>query len=268
MRLRRTCLMTAGLLTSTVAVVGVARGHDMKVMVSRHVVAPGDSDTVFISYGHVLPVDAQIDAATLDDYHLHTPSGSVTYLKKEGVSFQSNEVHIDEEGIYQAVAARKPSVWCDVVDEDGNHTHHRGPRSSVKAGTIERATRSQVYAKALLVSGTAAAEAPAPLGHAIEIVPVDPPAEWRSGRDLRFRVLFRGKPLNSADLVASYIGFKPDKAWCYATSTDARGVALVRPSRPGTWVLRVKAQAPAPRDQQPEYDVESYGATLVLEIRP
>lgn len=265
--------MRRPLVCSAVALVAAlaaaeARAHDMKVMVSRLAAAPGDTDTIYISYGHILPVDSQIDAETLDDYHLHSPTGSVMYLKKEGTSFQSNEVHIEEEGVYQAVAARRPSVWCDVVDKAGNHTHHRGPRSSVTEGTVEAATRSQMFAKALLVSGTKEAKVPEPLGHTIEILPVGAPSQWRSGRDVEFRVLFQGKPLNAADLVASYVGFKPDKAWCYATSTDAKGNAVVRPSQPGTWVLRVKAQRPAPRDKQQDYDYESYTATLVLEIQP
>lgn len=260
-----------GILVIALAVAGTAtaRGHDLKVLVSRLISRPGADETVYISYGHVLPVGGQIDAETLDDYHIRTPSGSVTYLKKEGVSLQSNDVHVEEQGVYQAVAARRPAVWCDVVDEMGGHAHHRGPRSSVRGGgTVEQATRSQSFAKALLVSGEDAEKAPGPLGHDLEIVPVDGPSGWRSGRDVRFRVLFRGQPLRNADLVATHVGFKPDGAWCYATSTDAEGLAVVRPSQAGTWVLRAKTQRPAAPEQRAEYDVESYAATLALEVRP
>lgn len=245
-----------------------ACAHDLKVLVSRLVAEPGDTDTVYISYGHVLPVDRQIDATTLDDYQVHTPSGSVVYLAKEGVSFQANELHVEENGVYQAMAARRPSVWCDVVDDKGNHTHHRGPRSSVAEGTVESATQTHMYAKALLLSGEADEQALIPLGHDIEIVPVQPPSEWRAGRDLPFQVLFQGKPLRSADLVATYIGFKPENAWCYATSTDSQGTATLRAERPGTWVLRVRTQRPADVDHRDEYDHDTYTATLVLEIRP
>jgi uncharacterized GH25 family protein len=68
--------------------------------------------------------------------------------------------------------------------------------------------------------------------------------------------------------VASYVGCKPDKAWCYATASDAKGVAVVRPSQPGTWVLRVISQKPAAKSNQNEYDLEVYTATLVLEVQP
>lgn len=154
------------------------------------------------------------------------------------------------------------------MDEKGNHTHHRGPRSGVTAGTVEQATRSQMFAKALLVSGEDADTVPGALGHDIEILPVEAPSAWRVGKDVPFRVLFRGQPLRNADLVATYIGFEPDGAWCYATTTGAEGRAAVRPSQAGTWVLRVKTQRPAAPEQRAEYDVESYTATLVLEVRP
>lgn len=261
-----------GVLFAAVFAVGAvpARGHDLKVLVSNLVSKPGADETVYISYGHVLPVGGQIDAETLDDYHVRTPSGSVTYLKKEGVSLQANEVHVDEQGVYQAVAARQPAIWCDVVDEKGNHTHHRGPRSSANTPgtTVEQATRSQSFAKALMLSGEESDAAPEPLGHDIEIVPVGGPSSWRAGKDVRFRVLFRGQPLRNADLQATYIGFKPDGAWCYATSTDAEGIATVRPSQAGTWVLRTKTQRPAEPGDRAEFDVEAYTATLAMEVRP
>ena len=158
-----------------------ARAHDMKVMASRLVTATGETDTVYISYGHILPVDAQIDGDTLDDYSLKTPSGSVVYLK-EGVSLHANEVHVEEDGVSKAVATRKPAVYTEVVDGKGNHTHIRGPKTSVKEGTVDHAElQSHQFSKALLVSGTKVDKAVEPLGHELEIVPMEAPfhlAHW------------------------------------------------------------------------------------------
>jgi uncharacterized GH25 family protein len=267
--MRRFITVTTAALLGAVLVVD-CRAHDLKVMLRQYLVEPGANDTVFISYGHVLPVGGPIDAATLDEYYLRTPSGSVLYLKKEGSSLQSNDVHIEEQGVYQAVAARQPSVWCEVVDANGNHSHHRGTRSKIsrELGTVELATHSQTYAKALLISGKTADNPVEPLGHEIEIVPVAPPREWRCGRDLQFKVLFQGKALSSAELLATYVGFKPDNAWCYATYSNAKGIAVLRPSQPGVWVLRVMRKRPAAKDKQADYDVESHTATLVLEVQP
>ena len=258
-------LAIAGIVLAQAA---TALAHDMKVLASRLVTAPGETDTVYISYGHILPVDSQIDGDTLDDYSLKTPSGSVVYLKKEGVSLHANEVHVEEDGVYQAVATRKPAVYTEVVDAKGNHTHIRGPKTSVKQGTVDHALQSHQFSKALLVSGTKADKAVEPLGHELEIVPIEPPSAWRNGRDVQFQVLFKGKPLRSGDLVARPIGFKPDNAWSYATSTGTKGVATIRPSQSGTWSCAVRTQQPAGRDRQAEFDYDSYTATLVLEIKP
>lgn len=265
--MRRIATMMIGL----VALSGLAatcRAHDLRVLVARMIAATGQDDTVYVSYGHVLPVDQPIDADWLQDYLVKTPSGSILTMVKEGVSLHSNVIHVEEEGIYQAVATQKPAVWTEVVDDKGVHTHVRAAKKSVKEGTAEHAMLIKKYAKALLISGPRTSSPPEALGHELEIVPVEPSTEWKAGHDLNFKVLYRGKPLPSADLVATYIGFKPDAAWCYATSGDAKGLAVVRPQQAGTWVLRVKTTRPAARDKREEYDEEVVTATLVLEIHP
>src|SRR4051794_18972777 len=84
--------------------VATCRAHDLRVLVARLVAATGQDDTVYVSYGHTLPVDQPIDADWLQDYHVKTPSGSVLTMVKEGTSLQSNVIHVEESGIYQAVA--------------------------------------------------------------------------------------------------------------------------------------------------------------------
>jgi uncharacterized GH25 family protein len=266
--MRRDVMMTAAVAILALGQAATCRAHDLRVFVSRLVAAPGDQDTVYISYGHVLPVDTPIDADWIQDYHVKTPSGSLLTLVKEGTSLHANTIHVEEQGLYQAVATQKPAVWTEVVDDKGNHTHVREPKATAKGGSVDHATLIKKYAKALVVSGSKTGSPAEVLGHELEIVPVEVPADWRSGRDLHFRVLYNGRPLPSGDLVATYLGFKPETAWCYATATDRQGVALVRPSQAGTWVIRVRTQKPAAKDKQAEYDVESISATLVLEIQP
>ena len=45
------------------------RAHELKVLASRLVARPGDRDTVYVCWGHVLPVDAPINRA------VGTPAG-------------------------------------------------------------------------------------------------------------------------------------------------------------------------------------------------
>jgi uncharacterized GH25 family protein len=263
--------------------VAACPAHDLKVMSDRLTVERGEQATISISWGHLLPLDAPIDAGSLSRYDLRSPSESVAPLEKQGVSMQSNEVQLEEEGVYQAVAVRKPSIFTVVVDENGRHRHHRGPKTSVdpKAGTIDHAALSRQYARTLIVSGSPQEEPVAASGLPLEIVPLEAPAAWRGGRDLRFQVLFEGRPVAGEDLVVSVVGVQPTADAEADTDTDAgapksptvttdeKGVATVSDTQPGVWVLRLRLRRPTADERtREEYDFESHTATLVLEIRP
>ncbi|WP_152052982.1 DUF4198 domain-containing protein [Tautonia marina] len=249
---------------------GSASAHEIKVMASRLVTEPGSRDTVYLSWGHILPIDLPIDAEAIKDYRLHTPSGSVSYLATDGYSLQANEVRVEEEGLYTAEATRHPSVYTVVVDERGQHRHVMAPKPEAQAqgGTIDYSARSHQFAKALLISGDAHEEATKTLGHAFEIVPLDGPEAWTAGSDLRVQVLFQGKPAARQDVFARFIGFKPDLAWCFAIPTDNEGIATIRVDRAGTWIIRAQKTLPAAEEDRSQFDVESFTATVALEVLP
>jgi uncharacterized GH25 family protein len=246
-----------------------ARAHDLKVLASHLVVEkPGERTTIYLSWGHTLPVDDLVDAKTVERYDLVSPSGSATALKKEGLSLQTNVVELKEAGVHQVLVSRKPTILTHVVDKEGNRLMKFAPKSKVTEGTIEDAIRSQQFAKALIVTGQARDEAVKPAGLPLELVPLEKPSAWRSGGQLRFQVLFDGKPVPAESVLARYVGFKPDHAWCYATTTNREGVATVRVAEPGTWVLRVNLRKPTTGSTREQYDYESYLATLTIEVQP
>jgi uncharacterized GH25 family protein len=258
--------LAVGLVLGTGGTTGY--GHELKVLASHLVVQPGERTTVYLSWGHTLPVDDLVDAQVVERYEVVAPSGSATALQKENLSLQANVVELKEQGLHQVVAARKPGVITFVTDPAGNRLLKRGPKTGITEGTIDYALRSQQFAKALIVTGPATTTAPRPLGLPLEIVPLDGPAQWRAGGLLRFRVLLHGKPVAEESLVATYIGFRPANAWCYATATDREGTATVRTGRAGTWVLRAGVRRPATGSVREQYDYESYTATLALEVQP
>jgi uncharacterized GH25 family protein len=100
----------------------------------------------------------------------------------------------------------------------------------------------------------------------MEIVPLDGPSRWTSGAPLQFQVLLEGKPLAFADLTARYVGFTPDDAWCYATQTNREGIARVRASQPGTWVIKVHYKRPTSGPIHDQYDFDSFMTTLTFEV--
>jgi hypothetical protein len=73
--------MPRSLLVSMASVVFVfasalgSQAHEIKALASQLVVEkPGAKTTIYLSWGHRLPVDDLIDAATLERYDLLTPN--------------------------------------------------------------------------------------------------------------------------------------------------------------------------------------------------
>lgn len=247
----------------------VASGHEIKVLASRLTLPEsGGKSTVFLSWGHRLPVDELVDATPVERYEVVAPDGTATALKKEGTSLQENAVELKAAGVHTAVVTRKPSVYTYVLGEDGDRQLKRGPKSEHPPEKVESGTRYLQAGKALVVVGKPGDAAPKPLGLPVEISPLDGPARWAAGKDVRFQITLDGKPVPVADVQARFVGFKPDDAWCYATESDRKGEFAVRPDRAGTWVLKVTVKKLTKGKTRDEYDFEAFTATLTLEVLP
>lgn len=254
-------VLTAQLLGS-----GQAPGHEIKVLLDQMNPKQGDPDVVLLSWGHLLPTDRPTRAEDVERYQLRTPSGSQRQLTIEGESDQRNTVHLDESGIYTAEAVRKPAILT-VYRVGKQHIHFLGPKTKIRKGAmIEESFRSFQSAKAI-VATNGLAEAPKPIGHALEITPAAGPREWAVGRDIPFQVLFEGKPISGKPFQAKPIGFKPDDVWTWTRPTDQDGRAVLRPDGAGVWLLRVVVDRPGPEADRAEFDVDQWTATLVLGIQ-
>ena len=67
---------------SALAIVSLVQAHDMKVFASQLAVPKaGDRTTVYLSWGHALPVDDLTDSKALERYDWLSPAGTVTALK-------------------------------------------------------------------------------------------------------------------------------------------------------------------------------------------
>ena len=248
---------------------GAASAHEIKVFASNPAVAEGGGKcTVYLSWGHRMPVDELIDGTTLEKYDLLPPTGAASPLKAADTSLQANSVTLKDAGVHQAVAVRKPSVITYVLDKEGERVMKRGGKSSITEGKIDSSMRSVQAGKALIVVGKPSEDAVKPAGLPVELVPLDPPSKWKANADLKFQVLVNGKPVGAAAVEARVVGFKPDDAWGYSTHADKTGTATVRPDKAGTWVLKVNVKVPSAETDRKEFDEVSYTGTLTLEVLP
>jgi ketosteroid isomerase-like protein len=110
-----------------------------------------------------------------------------------------------------------------------------------------------------------------PVGHALEIVPLDDPSAVRVGGTVRVRLLFHGKPLSGAALRAGWglpadvradtpsVAPKPDQV----VTTDAKGIATISVTDAGLW--NVRTLYAAGMKGMPEH-WEVYFATIVFGV--
>jgi len=79
-------------------------------------------------------------------------------------------------------------------------------------------------------------------------VPLSDPRDTKVGEDAEFQILLNGHPLTTS-VLATYAGFtETPSSWAYATetlSTEAgSGIAKIRVSAPGLWIVRIAADMP------------------------
>ncbi|WP_406693960.1 DUF4198 domain-containing protein [Singulisphaera sp. Ch08] len=266
--IKRPLLLSLGLVLATAL---ATQAHTLRVLVNRPVVEQGKKGTVYLSYGHLLPVDELIDAEALALLQLHTPTGSVKPLAMTGKSLHANEVIFDEPGLYQAATARKPLIYCTYTDASGKPAFARVPKSEFKlpeGGKFVLGAKGHQYSKALILCGETSSQAPAPLGHTLEIVVESQPGKQGYSADapVKARVLFQGKPLAGVKVDAASTTLSPDGLPETAAETDSEGRVTLELPEPGTWILNVTYKRDsAPADRQ-AFDIESYVATFAIPI--
>lgn len=95
---------------------------------------------------------------------------------------------------------------------------------------------------------------------ALQVVPLDNPATMRAGDELRVRVLFQGRPLADAGVIADYVNLVDE----VAARTDAAGLARIRIRNQGLNVVGVSHDVPTPGD--PDADKTGHFATLAFSL--
>ncbi|GBD36118.1 hypothetical protein HRbin36_01239 [bacterium HR36] len=262
----RQMLYWAGAATSLLLVCWqVSDAHDLKVFASRQRLLQPGKTVVYLSWGHSLPVDELISGETIQAYELYCPGGNLTKLPIRELDFQQCEIQCERPGIYQVGVMRKPAVFTYVFDESGRRVLRRGGKQENTSAKVDYAMRSYQFAKAIIVCGEGH-EAPGPLEHALELLPLNAAKDWRTGSLLRLQLRFRGRPLAGEMVTATHLGHHPQDAWCFAKETDREGLVDVPCSTPGTWVFRARYRQPAPERERSVFDYEMFTATLSLEI--
>ncbi len=111
-----------------------------------------------------------------------------------------------------------------------------------------------------------------PLGHVLEILPLDNACGWPPGSTQRLRVLFEGKPAAGVRLSVGHEGL-PAHTYVEHVTTDANGEASITPKTAGLWFVRTHVIRPlaepkaAPHDEQArKAEWESFWASITFRV--
>jgi uncharacterized GH25 family protein len=83
---------------------------------------------------------------------------------------------------------------------------------------------------------------------------------------MNVKVLFNGKPAKFCDVFATYNGFSNTDDFAFATKTDANGIANIRLTHWGNWLVKATMKVPATAEMRDQCNDMHYTATLTFEI--
>lgn len=221
---------------------------------------------VYFGWGHKYPVDDMFTNQLLSKFQLIKSNGEVKDIKPGTGGFLATRLDIEEPGSYWIAAETFPEFYT--ISQVGERIAHRmEPKIGIE--NVLLSMQYQMFAKTLLNVNSATDDVTKPVGHILEIVPLQNPVKLQVGDYLDVQVLFKGKPLPMIPYIrleGTYNGFSTDGANAYSTWIMG-GIARVKLIYSGSWLLKVGYIITANPELQDKCDELDYYATLSFAIQ-
>lgn len=151
---------------------------------------------------------------------------------------------------------RKPMIWTKTT-EGWKQESKKNLKGVISSGVYEK------FSKAYLAGKGESGLYLKPVGHRLEIVPSENPADIKKGEELKVQVLFDGKPIKT-DLYATFDGFSNSpNTYAYFSTTDKDGMGNVKVTSDGTWMIRVQHEIEESSD---DYDKHVLRAVFLFGV--
>lgn len=167
------------------------------------------------------------------------------------------EQYLKEEGLERIITLR---AECEESAKPAREVYSRHVKSLVRAGEKKAADARSAAATESNAAATLTGH-DRNLGFTLELLSEKNPYAARAGDEFPVRLLYEGKPLEGA-LVVALNRNEPDKK--LSARTDKDGRVTLRLPRAGAWLVKAVHMVPAPRDA--DADWESFWASLTFEI--
>lgn len=220
---------------------------------------------IYFGFGHRFPVHDFLDKDKLTEFKLVKPDGQTQELEPGDGGFLATPLILKKEGAHVVAAAARTGFFSMYFMDD-RLRHKLGSKEGLEKVLLSLYYEN--YTKALIEVGTTEKDAfISPVGHGIEIVPMENPYLKKPGDSLELKVLHKGRPASFCDVSATYVGFSATEDYAFSNKTNSRGTSTIRLITPGHCIIRAVVRKPATEDLRDKCIEEKYSATLSFEVR-
>ena len=225
----------------------------------------GGFSRAYFGWGHRFPADGFLKYENLLTYNLINPDGSKMQLEPNKGGFLATSFKMKQEGTYWIEAVKKPGFYT-IYDVNGKVHHKSAPMTGINDVILSLYFKE--FSKALINTGTPDKNRLlSPLGHEMEIIPLDNPIDLKEGDTMSVQVLFKGRPARYQQVLGTYHGFSTEDDFAFATTTNKDGVAKIRILKKGPWLLKAKKKIAPSDNLKGKCLNESYCATLTFAVK-
>lgn len=220
----------------------------------------GAHTKIYFGFGHRFPVADFLGRAKLREFRLVDSAGGEISLDASEGGFLATPVVMKKAGPYTVAAATKTGFYT---------MYKKGGRARHKLATMEGlenvilSVYFENYTKALLNVGEPLEESfTSPVGHNIEIVPLENPYGKRVGDRFKVKVLFEGEPVPYAMINATYVGFSDKEEYAFTSKANGKGIAEIKLLASGQWTAISVLRKPPTAELRGKCLERKYSATL------
>lgn len=223
---------------ATIFFASSAMAHEFILKPSKTNLAAGENFSVQAQAAHVFMISEE--AEPVETVTLGLLQGDkenpITLAEDASVNALTGTAALPKEGPAMLVGHRLPQIWSDttngVLEGDRKALEAKG-ETVLKVGKYEK------FAKTLLNPATDDALYKKNLGQELEIILLSNPADIKGEGELKIQTFLHGKPAKTS-LGVTYDGYsKEEDTYLTETETDAEGLATVKITKPGLWMLRI-----------------------------
>ncbi len=218
--------------------------------------------------GHTLPIQVisahvfmeseELEPAEQVEVYSLTPTSRINIPLKinEKEKILTGDMKVNGSGTYILCGHRKGMIWTKTT-QGWKQDSKRNLTGVISSGMYEK------FSKAIISTDREDLAFRKPVGHKLEIVPLDNPNTIQPGKEIRLQVLYNDTPLTT-EVYATYDGFSTHpNTYAYYSSSDGEGQVAVKITQQGTWMVRVEHEITASTE---DYDKQVLRAVLLFGV--